>query len=824
MADAKPTPRNPLQSADIPVQADGDDSFQLGIDSYTVPYKLLAGEYHMAMNVVNRSGVIMTRPGSRSMLDAPVGNAQGCTFFSPTGELPYLVFAVSGKIYVSPEPFTEYYQLQGLQFNPYSKFVTWATCVQSTSYDDTGSLYSLATPKNILMIQDGATRAGYWDGTVSAHINPTKTPANAVSVDIIGATNATPIVLTLASGIVLGTGEQVTVSGVAGNTAANGTWTVTVIDSTHLSLTGSSGNGAFSQSTYGVIQASNTTPILVELQNGIPGIVTGSTVNISGVEGNTAANGEWPITVVDSNHFYLFGSSGNGTYTSGGQAVPVPILTTAPTATGAIATIPGYDGTPIGLWMVWSNNRLWVSRNNQVFASDIGNPLKFTEQQYISEIASFLLPDGCTGAIETPDLSGVVFFTKNVGVFLQSSNQNRSTWNSTQNFQYNIFPNVGCVAGKSAIQQHGLLWWFSPKGLVSQNQALNINVTSRLDVADNEMIESKANLSWDLSCVCGSYIENYLFHAVPWGSNLNTRIHVLDQAPFDGKMDFWRLNSWNSYWEGWRPVEFARGIIGSRERVFCLSQDYDGVNRVWELFRDERYDNGVPITSYVVTKTHIFGNRDYKRFRFLEVEMTGVQGQVAVMTAVAGLKGTYQPVMTKDINAIVGQMYSDKQLSQSLISILGSQPQTRVVRSLDSSDPSCCNAACFEAPDFRGLIDKGLSALIVWSGVAGINAYRIFAQNYPIPYQGTCEDDETGQLNLKNQDGCSSESLVGTCQPFPQYFSTCTYTELDDSGNPVSNTATASSVISQIDADRKALATAKWYVEDQISDSENSTP
>ena len=44
------------------------------------------------------------------------------------------------------------------------------------------------------------------------------------------------------------------------------------------------------------------------------GFTTGQTVIIAGVKGNTAANGTWPITVVDSTHFTLTGSSGNGTY------------------------------------------------------------------------------------------------------------------------------------------------------------------------------------------------------------------------------------------------------------------------------------------------------------------------------------------------------------------------------------------------------------------------------------------------------------------------------------------------------------------------------
>ena len=48
---------------------------------------------------------------------------------------------------------------------------------------------------------------------------------------------------------------------------------------------------------------------------------TNDYVTIFGVGGNTAANGNWTITVVDATHFQLNGSVGNGTYTSSGQAL-----------------------------------------------------------------------------------------------------------------------------------------------------------------------------------------------------------------------------------------------------------------------------------------------------------------------------------------------------------------------------------------------------------------------------------------------------------------------------------------------------------------------
>jgi hypothetical protein len=96
-----------------------------------------------------------------------------------------------------------------------------------------------------------------------------------------------------------------------------------------------SGAGATTGPNGTVVGATNATPIVI--QTSAPhGRTTGESVVISGVLGNLAANSipaspyglpisgavapvpSWQITVVDSTHFSLNGSVGNGAYTSGG--------------------------------------------------------------------------------------------------------------------------------------------------------------------------------------------------------------------------------------------------------------------------------------------------------------------------------------------------------------------------------------------------------------------------------------------------------------------------------------------------------------------------
>ena len=174
---------------------------------------------------------------------------------------------------------------------------------------------------------------------------------------ITGATNATPIVITsTAHGLT--TGTVVTIASVGGNTAANGTWTITVLTANTFSLNNSTGNASYTSGGTWTVQgvsvtlgqsvvaghtlvaivgtyaypiwsnvtgATNASPI--EITTGIAhNLSTGNTVQISGVQGNTAANGLWPVHVTSSTTFTLDGSTGNGTYTNAtGYWSPHPV-------------------------------------------------------------------------------------------------------------------------------------------------------------------------------------------------------------------------------------------------------------------------------------------------------------------------------------------------------------------------------------------------------------------------------------------------------------------------------------------------------------------
>ena len=466
----------------------------------------------------------------------------------------------------------------------------------------------------------------------------------------------------------------------------------------------------------------------------------------------------------------------------------------------------GYDETPQGLWMCWSNNRLWLSQGNKVFASDQGNPTKFSDAQYIAEARAFFLPDVCTGMVESADHSGVWAFTETTGTYFQSSVQDRTLWLNTLNFAQTVLKTVGCVAPRSIVTQGGMLWWYSAKGLISMDDAVRMNTTSKLDVEDNEMYATKHNMSANLSGIAGCSFETFLLESVPNGDRYNTHTMCLDQVPFEKGQQ-----AWCSYWTGWRPVEWCKGVIDGRERIFFASVDFDGRNRIWEANLSDKTDNGGPITCFIQTKEHQFQSRDWKTFKYAKLQLMEIYGHTSIMVAVAGTRGAYQPILRKDISADIGQVYPGSLYGAAGPLIAGCRPQTRSIRTQDMPGIAPVNEAMVESDD-KSLSDTAFSLLIVWSGAMGLRSYRMFAYIDPQGYDGTCEKDEVAP-RLLSESGAGSTTIFSQTSPFSLFTSDFTYTQKDPvTGKPVSHAAHATSIISQQDADIKANIAATNHV------------
>jgi hypothetical protein len=625
--------------------------FSGGVDQWSLPDQLEAGEYRNGMNVACRGGIVQTRPGTRTLYCLPQGRRQGERLFTPAGGISHQAVAIAGRVYVSRAPFKEWSLLENIQFSSSSRHVCFTECLKSTDYDETGVLYFLDQPYKVLMMQDGRTRAAFWDGSTNGHSNPTPTNNDEL-------------------------------------------------------------------------------------------------------------------------------------------------------------TQPDSDGTQIGLWSVWSNNRYWVSSGNRVFASDIGNPLKFKDRRYLNEAPSFFLADECTGMIETTDQAGILCFTAENCDFIESSIHDRAEWLQTANMQRTVFK-VGCVAPKSLVAQHGFIYWFSPAGLMSLNDALRENTTSELIPLDQEMAWSKAYIGPDLEdIVCGTF-ENYLLVSVPHCSLYNTHTWAMDLAVFEkgGR-------AWNGVWTGWRPSGWMTGVVSGRSRCFFVSYDYDGENRVWEAFMPDRRDNGCEITCLAQFKADALGSAERKKFTFAKIELAEVFGDVSVMAAVSSSRGWFDRIMTREVVATDRWIDTDEDYGEGSTypTMGGNRPQVRQLETEIWRTPSDCNGCGVESRDLNN-VDTHFSLAVAWTGRAGVVGYRLFGTD-DSDQSADCKADETGPRHLLDSGCGSTDDPPADTDPFPTFTGNATLerTDLGLIADSISVQACATSQISQVAADRKAECFANQQV------------
>lgn len=638
-----------------------------GMSSGEDPMFMDDQSYRASMNTLNRGGVIRTRPGYQKIFDLPAGNLQGLAYFKPFTKEAYLMFAVSGVVYTSQYPFASYTALPNVQFYAFAKQIFFCQCVQGAVLNTDGSV-SVQDPLRIMVMQDGGyTRAAYWDGQNSGHLNPS-VPATFQSViDTTGAVSSVQV-------------------------------------------------------TYGGTGYSSGSPPTITFQ--APSAVAGEAFRTATGHVVVGAGQVQEVVVDDPGVGYTF----------------APAL-----------SISGQElGPPLGGPMAWSGDRLWVAQDNKVLASDITNPLAFSEIIYASGGGYFMFAENVTGLVEIPSFQdpNLAVFTRNTSSILQSSIRDRSTWQATPDFQSIMFPGVGCVGQRSIVAKFGELWWMCDAGFTNFNAAEQSKITSYMVPQDTAMAVSKFNLSADLSLCCGAQYENFLLLSVPYGDVYNTHTWVYDQAvtsgvaqsvisgPYQGA-----TAAWASYWTGTRPVEWASGPFNSVVRTLHVSVDNDGNNRLWEAFNPDRTDNGQPITCFLETKTHAdFGHTtggllDLKKFIFAEVHLTDVLGPVQLSVNWAGTRGVFKNLESYNLTATEGSVMVNVPLG----TLETYRSQVRRLRTLIAPEGIVvpCSASQIEAPgDLVDVRDIGFSLLFSWIGQAGVRGYRIFCDPQQEPARG----------------------------------------------------------------------------------------
>ena len=164
-----------------------------GVNSVRNPWALPENQVKWAVNAQFRGGIAQTRPGQTMRLSLPPGNFQGGILFLANkqykaadattstqvygtdgngveaDEIPYIVFAVNGKVYWSPFPLTQPkswspYQLTGVSLDPNVNQFVFALATQSATIS-TGGDVSVTPSHRVLFIQDGVNPPAYWDGS-----------------------------------------------------------------------------------------------------------------------------------------------------------------------------------------------------------------------------------------------------------------------------------------------------------------------------------------------------------------------------------------------------------------------------------------------------------------------------------------------------------------------------------------------------------------------------------------------------------------------------------------------------------------------------------
>ena len=669
-----------------------DAGWTAGMNTVRHPWLLRPDQYRRAINVVNRGGIAQTRPGFAHQLTLPAGNLQGICYFRATkeenSETDYLVFAVDGSVYAAPFPLAQpknwdFFRVNGLSFDPHVQMVHFCVA-EKTVTTLSNQAIQLVPSYNILMIQDGITDAGYWDGFQAGHLKEAE-----------------------------------------------------------------------------------------------------------------------------------------------------PALQ-----------------TPKGTWMAFSGGRLWVARGKVVVASDIFDPLSFSERITGTSRGDFLFSKDVTGLVgfvgdNRAEILAV--FTESRSEVIQSGIRDRTKWSTTPNFQSILFPSTGCIAGRSIVFQAGLMWWYSPGGLVSSDAAASSNLTSQINFRDAEMAFSKQSLNADQSGICALSFENYLLVSAPVNENLNSETFVLDYATMS-EASAEKIPAWSSVWTGIRPVQWATATIGTRRRAFAASVDYNSLsdgshNHIWEAFMPEREDSFFELGAdnqleyykrpiYCEFESRLMGDgHDLKVFLYADINLIEIAGDVSLRVDYRGMRGSYKKILCKEIVAPNFISDAGANISQEEAEELGElrKQSRRVLTEYGNLNTNCptCESENVES------IDKAFSTLVRWCGQLAIESIRIFMEPHPEPSDGRCEKDEidacvvdeegTNHLYKRAADFIKTrdrfENSVASIFVSTQSFIAQRLCPSPSVTGPTSVTAIATyrSKVSQEDADQQALAIAQKTAEDQLS-------
>lgn len=166
-----------------------------GVDSFSHPLYVNELQLRWLENAVTQGAFVQPRPGYKTALTfdinvqggfanlwwinnfGPIVHPQMMVKFRPSNGAEQLVFAISGSVFYCTVGYNgalgQPIQIPGFQFNRLADQLVGCRCTQSATII-AGKYANNIEPRNLLIIQDGQSRAGIWDGLVGVHANPAK--------------------------------------------------------------------------------------------------------------------------------------------------------------------------------------------------------------------------------------------------------------------------------------------------------------------------------------------------------------------------------------------------------------------------------------------------------------------------------------------------------------------------------------------------------------------------------------------------------------------------------------------------------------------------
>jgi len=620
-----------------PQQVDRDWLFPAGANGFG-DSRLGAGSYVRGWNVVCRGGVIRTRPGTRVMAALPPGRPQCLTEFVPFLGHRQLIAVIDGRVYVLEHPFNRWRQLPDIQLSARADVVYHAECVQVVERTAEGGTTFLYAPRRVLVLQDGLSPAGWYDGY-------------------------------------------------------------------------DHGNDRF------------------------------------------------------------------------------------------------VDGIPIGTRMAWVENRLWVARNNQVYASDFANPRSFAERFYLGEADSLIYPDEVT-ALKASDNAALgqtqlMVWTRSEA-HIVSAAVPRTAWPTTANFSRRLFK-IGCISQRSVVEHEGKIWWMTANGLTSLDESAQSQVSAATPVIDRAMAWSKAAVDAREQRTAGCVSKGYLLMSVAYSDQANTHTWCLDTAVTHGLQEQAKP-AWASVWTGFKPVEWVVSNDRGTERVFALCTNPDsGENQLIEALLDDRRDTGQDIECAVELRTYTGPDPRMKRFDFAEVLFSEIEGEVEFAVSYRGLaRGRYQRVLRTIAKAARGVFEPDVEVvaASTVVEAFGSQMRRYQTEEPREQEADALGGSSSQF-DFVDGLDLGFGFLVQWSGSAALRDFGVVLSLHTERVAGAPPTDETTETVVR-WDGAigTREALEEAEDAFPIYAGQ--WTESADWRDDVAVVVNRESLISPSSAERMA--------------------